>query len=218
VSSGGTETGRDRPGAAEEREIIRAAQAGDGQAFEQLVLRHRNRVFWLAHQVVGNAEDAKDVTQNVLVRLWRVLPKYDERYAFSTWLYRMTVNLAIDSLRQTSRHARDTPLDDSLVAAEPGPTRRPGGAPHSAAIAREVQGIFDELRRLLPPQQRAVFALREIDGLTSEEVAEVLGLSSSTVRNHLLQARRTLQAEMKRRYPEYLPGGARSRGAKGDRS
>ena len=195
-------------GREEERACIRRAQAGDVEAFEALVRKHRNRVFWLAHQVVANAEDAKDVTQDVLVRLWKKLKDYDDRYAFSTWLYRMTMNLAIDSLRRRARHTREVELEEDLVPFEP---RRPkaAGAPHQAAADAEVGRIFEELRRLLPPQQRAAFALREMEGLTSEEVAEVLGVSSSTVRNHLLQARRTLQAEMRRRYPEYLPASAR---------
>ena len=101
----------------EERELIRAAQEGDEQAFEQLVRRCRDRIFWIARQVVGNAEDAKDVTQNVLVRLWRVLPRYNPSYAFSTWLYRMTVNLAIDSLRRAAPRTKESALDETLLVA-----------------------------------------------------------------------------------------------------
>ena len=192
-----------------ERALVRAAQAGDTAAFEELARRVRDRVFWVARQVVGNAEEARDVAQNVLLRLWQSLDKYDERYAFSTWLYRMTVNLAIDSLRRGASARREVDLDLMLVPAAPDATGRTT-SPEEAAADREVGRIFDELKETLPPQQRAVFALREIEGLSSEEVAEVLGLSASTVRNHLFQARRTLKGELERRYPEYLPRGRKT--------
>jgi RNA polymerase sigma-70 factor (ECF subfamily) len=190
----------------DDRELAAAAQAGDVGAFEALVERHRHRVFWLAQQVVGNAEDARDVAQEVLVRLWRTLGRYDQRYAFSTWVHRMTVNLAIDSLRRSARRRHDTELDEQLVAA-PGPVAATA-SPERQAVAGEVRRIFDELKGLLPTQQRLVFTLREIEGLPSDEVAAILDLSPSTVRNHLFQARRTLQAELRSRYPEYAPPAA----------
>lgn len=181
-----------------EAELIAAAQAGDGEAFEALARRRQDRIFWLARQVVGNSEDAKDVTQNVLVRLWRTLPSYDPRWAFSTWVHRMTVNLAIDHLRRAAPRQKESSLDERLVEVEGG-----GRDPEWSSRDREVEAIFEELRDLLPPQQRAAFALREIEGLSSEEIAITLDLKPSTVRNHLFQARKTLRRELLRRYPEY---------------
>lgn len=187
----------------QEQALIMAAQAGDEAAFERLVLRIRDRVYWIARQVVSNAEDAKDVSQNVLIRLWTVLPRYDSRYAFSTWLYRMTVNMGIDHLRRSAPRRREDELDESLTEV----VRGQPAAPDVSAREREVGRILEELRELLPPQQRVAFALREMEGLSSEEVAKVLGVRASTVRNHLFQARRTLKRELLERYPEYAPRG-----------
>jgi len=191
-------TGRD------DKALVAAARKGDAAAFEELVSGNRERIFWVARQVVGNAEDARDVAQNTLIRLWRNLDRYDERYAFSTWIYRMTVNLAIDHLRRQAPRQKETELDDHMIEVLPGGD--PG--PERAAREHEVARIFDELSAELPPQQRAVFALRELQGLTSTEVGEILDLSASTVRNHLFQARRTLRRELQRRYPDYMPARA----------
>lgn len=189
----------------DEAELIRQAKTGDAAAFEALVRGRHQRVYWIAYQVVGNREDAKDVAQAVFIRLWRVLPKYDERFPFSTWLYRITMNLAIDHIRRETRHRHDDEPDEDRYLGSGEPSS--AAATPGAGLARaEIQRIFDELAGRLAPQQRAAFVLREMEELTSEEVADILGVSASTVRNHVFQARRILRAELERRYPEYVPG------------
>ena len=163
-------------------------------------------IFWLAHQVVGNPEEAKDVTQNVLIRLWKVLPRYDDRYAFKTWLYRMTVNLAIDSLRRSSRHLRDTPLEEVAIAVRPQLHLVSSSLPTRMPSSEEIARIFDELKERLPRQQRLVFTLREIEGMTSEEgrpdPRSHAPLPSETTFSRL-GAR--FRSELRKRYPEYVP-------------
>ena len=197
----------------EEAGLIARAARGDREAFESLVRSRQERVFWTAFQVVGDEEDARDVAQQVFIRLWKVLPRYRPRWRFDSWLYRITVNLAIDSYRR--RQSRpEVPQPEGLEAE---PTAEPGAAGETLPQA-EIQRIFLRLARRLSGQQRAVFVLKEMNGLDTREIAKVMELSESTVRNHLHQARKVLRRGLEALYPEYLPGGnAGPRGPRGER-
>jgi len=189
----------------DEADLIRAAAAGERRAFEDLVLLKRERVIRTAFQVTGDLEDARDVAQQVFLRLWKVLPRFDPERRFDTWLYRITVNAAIDLLRAQGPRGAVQPLpeDPSLLGADPG-----GGAERTLDV-EELQRAFLKLASRLAPKQRAAFVLREIEGLETSEVARILNVRESTVRNHLLQARRTLRADIEREYPGLVPAAAR---------
>jgi RNA polymerase sigma-70 factor (ECF subfamily) len=184
----------------DEDELIRAARGGDRRAFDELVERKRERVVRTAFQITGDWEDAKDVAQGVFLRLFKVLPRFDLTRKFDTWVYRITVNAAIDVLRERGPRGMIQALPDpSLLAVEdPSP-----GAERALDLA-ELQAAFLRLASLLPPKQRAVFVLREIEGLPTDEIARSLDVTESTVRNHLLQARRSLRAGLERDYPGLL--------------
>jgi RNA polymerase sigma-70 factor (ECF subfamily) len=186
----------------EERELIRQAQAGDLQAFEQLVRGWRAQVFRIARQIVGEEEGAKDVAQLVFIRLWQVLRKYREEGSFPSYLHRITVNLAIDFCREQSRRSATESWDptgmDTLPSLRSGLETSPSPG--------ELQKIFEALSRRLSPKQRAAFVLREIEGLPTEEVSEILGMRESTIRTHVQEARRILQEALRRLYPEYARG------------
>src|SRR5262249_5612513 len=146
---------------------------------------------------------AKDVAQMVFIRLWQALGRYREGGSFGAYLHRITVNLSIDFHREQSRRASAESWDpasiDALsVPADPEARLEPG----------ELQKIFEVLSRRLTEKQRAAFVLREIEGLPTEEVAEILGMRQSTVRTHVLEARKTLQESLQRLYPEYMQTGA----------
>jgi RNA polymerase sigma-70 factor (ECF subfamily) len=184
----------------EERELIRQAQQGDLQAFEQLVREWRDQVFRIARQIVGEDEGAKDVAQMVFIRLWQVIRKYREGGSFAAYLHRITVNLAIDFHRQHSRR-------DPAESWDPSGLEQLTSVPHSAEPpAGEIQRIFHILSRKLSPRQRAAFVLREIEGLTTEEVSEILSMRQSTVRNHVRDARKILEESLRRLFPEYARG------------
>ncbi|HEU5182383.1 MAG TPA: sigma-70 family RNA polymerase sigma factor [Candidatus Polarisedimenticolia bacterium] len=186
----------------DERELIRQAQGGDLPAFEQIVRRWRDQVFRIARQIVGEDEAAKDVSQLVFIRLWQVLGKYREGGSFPAYLHRITVNVAIDFSRRQSRR-------DSIESRDPeGVDRLPSlSLPDDQPLAPgEVQRIFGVLARKLSHRQRAAFVLREIEGMPTEEVCEILGMSQSTVRNHILEARKVLQEGLRRLFPEYARG------------
>jgi len=180
--------------------LLRRAATGELRAFELLVERKRGRLFRLARYIVGQEDDAEDVVQLAFIRVWRMLPRYEPGSGLDPWLGRIAVNLAIDFRRRnrTRRHGLRT------LAAAPRPPADRGQVPRGLR-EDEVRRIFDDLSQELPARQRAVFALREIEGMDTEEVARICGVRASTVRNHLFQARRALRRALGRRYPEYLP-------------
>jgi RNA polymerase sigma-70 factor, ECF subfamily len=178
-------------------DLIRAAAGGDRRAFEDLVLLKRERVVRTAFQIVGDLEDAKDVAQGVFLKLWRVLQRFELDRKFDTWLYRITVNAAIDFIRDRGPKGFLQPLPDDAGDRLPDPAVSGEAALDLAALQR----AFLHLAARLAPKQRATFVLKEIEGLGTAEVARVLGVTESTVRNHLLQARRILRDGLTRDYP-----------------
>jgi RNA polymerase sigma-70 factor (ECF subfamily) len=183
-------------------DLIRAAAGGDRRAFEDLVLRKRERVVRTAFQITGNLEDAKDVAQGVFLRLWRVLQRFDLTKRFDTWLYRITVNAAIDAVRERGPKGVLSALSEEAGDRLRDPSRGPG----EVFDLKQLQGAFFRLAARLAPRQRATFVLKEIEGLGTDEIARTLGVTESTVRNHLLQARRILRDGMLRDYPDLIPG------------
>ena len=192
-------------------DLIRAAAAGDRRAFEDLVLEKRERVVRTAYQITGDLEDARDVAQSVFLRLWRVLQRFDPEKRFDTWLYRITVNAAIDYVRERGPKGFLQSLPDDADERLRDPAR---GADAVLDLAR-LQGTFLRLAARLAPKQRAAFVLKEIEGLETGEVARILGVTESTVRNHLLHARRILREGLTRERPELGRGRSR-RGEGGD--
>ncbi|MDX1390051.1 MAG: RNA polymerase sigma factor, partial [Acidobacteriota bacterium] len=171
-------------------------------AFEELVRLKQARVVRTAYPVTGDLEDGRDVAQLVFLRLWKILPRFDPERRFDTWLHRITVNAAIDLLRSKGPKGTLQPLPDdpSLLASEPGT-----GAERALDLD-QLQRVFLHLAARLAPKQRAAFVLREIEGLKTAEVAEILGVRESTVRNHLHQARRMLRRWIESEYPGLVPG------------
>jgi len=192
----------------DETELIRAAATGDREAFNELVRLKRERVVRTAYQITGDFEDALDVAQGVFIKLWQGLDRFDPHRRFDTWLYRVTVNAGIDLLRSRGPRGTLQPLPD-----EPAELAVPAEAPDAeqALDRATLQRAFLRLAGRLAPQQRTVFVLKELEGQSTGEVARILGVAESTVRNHLLQARRMLRAGLEREYPGLVPGSARRR-------
>ena len=181
----------------DDRQLIESIRAGKSEAFELLVRRKTSKVYALCYRVIGNAEDAKDISQLVFVKLWENLDKYDASYAFDTWLYRMVTNVAIDFLR--SRQSRDKAVSSTLrlvrTSAEP--------EQNVTLQRKEIENVFAEVSSVLSPKQKTIFVMREMDDLQSSEIAKILGCRESTVRNHLFNARKLMQAQLRSRFPEY---------------
>jgi RNA polymerase sigma-70 factor (ECF subfamily) len=187
----------------DDRELAARARGGDEAAFAALVRRHQGGVRRCAARILGDEEEARDIAQLAFVRAWENLSRYDPTWSFSTWLYRIASNLAIDVLRSRDSRDRTHAAHLRLVGDSVGPS-----APHDLA-EREVRRIFSELAETLSPSQRMAFVLREVEGLPTDEVARAMACTEATVRNHVFQARATLRRELAARYPEYLPRGGR---------
>jgi RNA polymerase sigma-70 factor (ECF subfamily) len=181
----------------DDRQLVEQIRQGDDGAFEMLVRRKTSKVYGLCYRVIGNSEDAKDISQLVFLKLWENLEKYDATYAFDTWLYRMVTNVAIDFMR--SKQSRDNAVNSNLrlvkTSIDPEQT---------VTVARkEVESVFNAVSNVLSPKQKTIFVMSEMEDLRSSEIAKVLGCRESTVRNHLFNARKLMQAQLKRRFPEY---------------
>ena len=192
-------------GVVDEREVVARARRGDEEMFSRLVERHSRSLHRVVARMLGDEEEAWDVVQMAWLKAWQRLDRYDERWRFSTWIHRIATNLAIDVLRARSSRER-AHTTGGAVWLRPTPS---GGRPGDLVEERDVERILMDLIRGLSPQQRAAFVLREVEGLETAEVAEILGCTAVTVRNHVFQARRTLRKAMTERYPEYVPGSGR---------
>lgn len=174
----------------DEQKLITMAQQGDQSAFEQLLDHYQKPVYHQALRLVGNPEDAADVTQEVFIKVWKHLPSFRGESSFSTWLYRLTDNAALDLIRREKKRRGDSSLDDEesalILPADPAPT------PHQAIEQKELhQAVADGLAQL-SEEHRQVLVMREINGLSYEEIGNILGLSPGTVKSRIARARISL--------------------------
>jgi len=185
---------------ASDRELLMGIRDGNERALDELVGRKTKPLLQLCQRILGDAEEARDVVQVTFFKIWENRRKFDERWAPNTWIYRIASNLAIDHLRsRKSRERGQEPVRQHLLKVADSRASRDLSRLQQA----EVATIFRELSTGLSEKQRMVFLLREVEGLSSPEVAEILSCRESTVRNHLFNARKYLRQELLRRYPEY---------------
>jgi RNA polymerase sigma-70 factor (ECF subfamily) len=163
--------------------IIQLARAGRWQeAFENLVPAYRRRVFGLAYGILRDRAAAEDLSQEVFVKVWQALPRYDGRARLSTWIYAITRNAAVSALRA---RRRSVSMSDPAVLAEvEGMAATPAAEPADAGLRRQVEA--------LPEKQRLAVTLYYLDERTVDEVAEMMGLPVNTVKTHLHRARASL--------------------------
>jgi RNA polymerase sigma-70 factor (ECF subfamily) len=186
----GTDTSREQDLAMVER-----ARRGDALAYKAIVEKYQNRVYQLTYGVLRNQEDASDVTQDAFVKAYRSLDTF-RGGSFYTWLFRVAMNLAIDLSRKRKRRGEHEGYDDDIGADEDyeGPVtvsvpEQPGTALERKALYKAIMDAMDQL----PPEQRQVMVLRELEGLTYTEISEILDLPEGTVMSRLYYARRKLQ-------------------------
>ena len=160
-------------------------------AFAQLVQIHRPRALRTAYGMVGSVDEAEDVVQDALVKVWNRLPEYRLSGSFSSWLYRITVNTAIDVLR---KRTREQPLQDWQRDDQPQPEERV----LQRGLRERVRDAVDEL----PPNSRATIILREFEQLSYKEIAETLGIPIGTVMSRLNYARRLLRSKLSEQLSE----------------
>jgi RNA polymerase sigma-70 factor, ECF subfamily len=181
----------------DDRELVRTIRRGETDAFETLVRRKTSKVYALCYRIIGNSEDAKDISQLVFIKLWENLEKYDPQYAFDTWLYRMVTNVAIDFMR--NKQSRDNAVNSNLRL-----VKTSADAEQTVIVQRkEIENVFNEVSSVLSPKQKTIFVMNQMEDLPSAEIAKILGCRESTVRNHLFNARKLMQQQLQKRFPEY---------------
>jgi RNA polymerase sigma-70 factor (ECF subfamily) len=197
--------------AEEDRALIAQAQAGDMGAFRQLVERHQRRAFSVALTLVRDENDARDIVQDAFTRAYKSLANFQGSSSFFTWLYRIITNLSIDLKRKPGRQTVD--LDERRLAAEDNaetdfPTlgqshgNDPADVVRRGEIAVRLQAALDDL----PSYHRAVIVLREVEGLSYEEMARSIGVSKGTIMSRLFHARQKLQRALADCYAEQVNG------------
>src|SRR5580700_7904442 len=174
----------------EEAELVRLAQSGEEAAFEELIRRHQQRVFGLVNGILRRREDVEDVVQQVFLKVFVSLKRFDLRAAFSTWLYKITVNECWDYLRKKKVRplVYETDLSEDQISRLDGAAsaERP---PESPARRAEVQDMLDQLLDELPERDRELLLLKEVEGFSVQELAEILNVNVNTVKVRLFRAR-----------------------------
>ena len=184
--------------AAEEKAWIRRAQDGDEEAFAWLVRKHEVRAYRIARGLLPNEEDARDVAQEAFLRVFRSLERFDFGYAFTTWLHRIVTNLAIDHLRRRRVVGRGGALDDEESQA-PDVVDERVEDPSAGVVREETAGEVHDCLAALAPHFQSVLVLRELDGLSCAEIAEIVGATNVTVRWRRHRGRKLFQEEWERR-------------------
>jgi RNA polymerase sigma-70 factor (ECF subfamily) len=173
--------------------LVRQAQKGDKAAFEILVKRHRHRVFAVARGILKRHEDVEDVAQQVFVKAYFSLKRFDQRAALSTWLYKITVNECWDLLRKKKARPLVYEADFSEEQARQysAPEREANDMPDTGdrmAMRQRLDAMLSQLEE----RDRAMLILKEVEGFSVEEIAESMGLNANTVKVRLFRARRRI--------------------------
>lgn len=178
-----------------EQELLKRAKAGDVAAFEELVEGYQKKLFSLAYRIVGNPEDAADMVQEALIRIFRSIAKFKEQSSFSTWIYRITTNVCLDELRKR-KNKKEFSLDQEIHG-EDGDMKRQIRSdemlPDDLAEQEELRDIVNNAINSLPEDQRIVISLRDIQGLTYSEISQVLNCPEGTVKSRINRARNALK-------------------------
>ena len=192
----------------DDRELVGRVQGGDPAAFRMLFERYHRRAYAVAFGVVKNQEDALDIVQDGFVKVHRHIGKFQGSASFYTWLYRIIMNLSIDHVRRR-KNARGVEYDDGVardseaLAGDGSLVPRLLDAnPAKTVVRRELLGRIQAALDELPEYHRAVIILREIEGLSYEEMSKILGVPKGTIMSRLFHARKKMQASL----AEYMDG------------
>lgn len=178
-----------------EQLLLERSKAGDVAAFETLIEAYQKKIFNLAYRIVGNYDDAGDLAQEALIRIFRSIAGFKEQSSFSTWVYRITTNVCLDDIRKKKNrkvisldeeiHVEDGEMKRQIMSDDP--------LPDEVAEKEEMRRLVNDAINTLPEEQRLVISLRDIQGLTYDEIAEVLDCPSGTVKSRINRARQALK-------------------------
>ena len=180
-----------------ELDLVRRCQAGDTEAFDELVTRYRTRVFSMIYNMVHSEQDAWDLAQDSFLKAWKSIKRFRGRSSFYTWIYRIVMNVTIDWLRKKHVRGAGAEFDDAIQLREVDPASKTvpkaEALPYVTMDREEIRLRIDKAIAQLSSEQRAVILMKEIEGMQYHEIAEALGCSIGTVMSRLFYARKKLQ-------------------------
>jgi len=184
----------------DDRELVRRAQDGEKEAFEVLVTKHHGRVFAVAGGILRNREDVEDIAQQVFLKAYFSLKRFDQRSAFTTWLYKITVNECWDLLRK--KKVRPLVFESELNEEQ---AHAYQSTEQSTEYAGDVSDQLETRQQLeqwldcLEERDRTMLVLKEVQGFTVEEIAEIMGINGNTVKVRLFRARQKIAERIRRK-------------------
>jgi RNA polymerase sigma-70 factor (ECF subfamily) len=181
-----------------EHVLIQECRQGDARAFARLVSIHERLVYGLAARLLGDAEEARDVSQEVFLQVFRTLDQFQGRSSLKTWIYRIAVNQCHNRRRWWQRRRRGQMVSLDVVTPSEEPREGSECGPERQFERREQRRRLQQALGALPFRQRAVLLLREVEGLSCEQTAEALGLPVGTVKSRLSRARLALKQELEK--------------------
>lgn len=186
--------------------LIKSALNGDISAFEELIIQYEKKVYNVALRVLKNPDDAMDISQEVFIKIYKNLDKFDGKASFSTWLYRITTNTCIDELRK--RKGKETYSIDNDIENEEGSYKREfvdnSPTPEEQTIIKESGNEIIKAMENLSDEHRTIIILRDIEGLSYNEIADITGVSIGTVKSRISRARLSLKNIIKNREQKYI--------------
>ncbi len=189
-----------------EKNLLERAKSGDIAAFEQLIESYQRKIFNIAFRMLGNYDDAGDLTQEVLIRIYKSIRSFKEQSSFSTWIYRITTNVCLDELRKR-KNKKVVSLDDE-IRLEDGEMKRQiesgDPSPEETVETEELKKFVDDSIAQLSEEHRMVIVLRDIQGFSYEEIAEIIKCPAGTVKSRINRARQALKNILKAKR-ELLP-------------
>ena len=187
-----------------ELDLVKRCQAGETEAFDELVTRYRTRIFGMIYNMVRNEQDAWDLAQDSFVKAWKSINRFRGQSSFYTWIYRIVMNVTIDWLRKKQVKGAGAEFDDAIQLKEIDPASKtvpkPDALPYERMEQREIRAQIDNAIAQLSPEHRAVILMKEIEGMQYHEIAEALECSIGTVMSRLFYARKKLQGLLKEVY------------------
>jgi RNA polymerase sigma-70 factor (ECF subfamily) len=192
---------------ASDEELVARAQGGDVDSFNQLILRWERPIYALAYRTLGREEDARDISQEAFLRAYRALPGFKGQAKFSSWLYRIALNLCRDWIRK-QRRAPVQQLPDGVDPVEMAGERGPVESIEELVARKELSDVVGEAMQQLPEEQRTAIILKEYHGMTFQEIADLQGCPLSTVKTRLYQGLTVLRRHLEQ-HAHAADGGAR---------
>ena len=180
-----------------DEQLVARVQKGDKRAFEVLVLKYQHRIYSLISRFVRDSDEVQDVAQEAFIKAYRALGAFRGDSAFYTWLYRIAINTAKNHLIARSRRPQGVDLEiEDAEQLEVASSLRDIAGPESLLMTEELQEAVERAIRHLPEDLRTALSLREFEGLSYEEIAEVMGCPVGTVRSRIFRAREAVDSEI----------------------